>query len=73
MSILLNSTTCSLSPYCAARRTGPIDLNLAGNEGPAPPMALLEQLHRTELLSAYPSARALEADIAQRFGVAGWV
>jgi len=33
-------------------------------------MALLEQLHRTELLSAYPSARALEADIAQRFGVA---
>lgn len=58
--------------YRRHRPPQPIDLWLDGNEGAAPPDALLTELARGAggtLLSRYPDAAPLERDLAARFGV----
>jgi len=57
--------------YHVPRHGAPIDLALNGNEGVAPPRALLTDLaaHDPELLRRYPSAAPLEAALAARFGL----
>lgn len=65
---------CDLPPYKVPHAAAPIDLWLHGNEGQAPPVALLESLRDPELARRYPSAATLEAELALRLGVpAGWV
>lgn len=57
--------------YAVPRHGAPIDLALNGNEGVAPPRALLAGLADAdpELLRRYPSAAPLEAALAARFGL----
>ena len=57
--------------YHVPRHGAPIDLPLNGNEGVAPPRALLTALAAAdpELLRRYPSAAPLEAALARRFGL----
>lgn len=59
------------TPYLSPRPPGEIDLWLNGNEGAAPPAALLEALRARgpETLRRYPNAGDLTAQIARRFGV----
>jgi histidinol-phosphate aminotransferase len=61
------------TPYTVPRRATPTDLRLAGNEGPEPPSTLINEV-LAELepatLREYPSARALELDLARRLGCA---
>ncbi len=61
----------SLRAYSVPRARAPVDLRLDGNEGCAPPEALLDALRAldAEALRRYPSASALEALLAQRLGV----
>jgi histidinol-phosphate aminotransferase len=58
--------------YAPPRHAAPIDLPLAGNEGPAPAAALLDALraHGTEILRRYPDRAALERTLAARLGLA---
>lgn len=60
-----------LSAYKVPQHPAPIDLPLAGNEGPCPPIDLTGELLRLgpELLRRYPDARPLSAMLAARFGV----
>ena len=59
------------APYGVPRSGAAIDLHLDGNEGPAPSRALLAALRALapEVFRRYPSARALEAQIAGGLGV----
>ncbi len=61
----------ALKPYSSPSQPRPIDLKLDANEGPAPSSVLLEwlQTRGSELLRRYPSASALESQIAARNGV----
>lgn len=61
----------ALKPYSSPSQPRPIDLKLDANEGPAPSSVLLEWLQPrgSELLRRYPSASALESQIAARNGV----
>jgi histidinol-phosphate aminotransferase len=60
-----------LEPYAPPRPGAPVDLRLDGNEGAAPPAALLEELSRfgPDLLRHYPSAREIEALLADMHDV----
>jgi len=60
-----------LTAYRVPKHGAPVDLVLSGNEGIAPPRALLTELAEAdpELLRRYPSAAPLEAALAERFGV----
>lgn len=60
-----------VAPYCAAKPETPTDLSLDANEGFSPPDELLGILCRggQQSLRSYPSARAVEARIAKRYGV----
>ncbi len=57
--------------YSPPRHPAPVDLHLDGNEGAAPPEALLAALQGlgSDLLRRYPDARPLERELAARFGV----
>lgn len=57
-----------LAAYMPPKHPAPIDLNLAGNEGAHPPASLLTAL-ATDDLRRYPSAAALERELADRLGV----
>jgi len=61
----------ALKPYSPGAQPRPIDLKLDANEGPAPSGVLLEWLkpNASESLRRYPSAAALEAQIAARHNV----
>lgn len=61
----------SMQAYRVERHPAPIDLFLAGNEGQAPPKALLQALADAdpELIRRYPDARALERRLAERHGL----
>ena len=61
-----------VTAYGVPRAGAPIDLHLDGNEGAAPPGALLEAFVAAgpELLRRYPDAGPLEAVLAARLGVA---
>ncbi|QYK48542.1 MAG: TIGR01548 family HAD-type hydrolase [Phycisphaeraceae bacterium] len=61
----------ALKPYTPGAQPRPIDLKLDANEGPAPSGVLLEWLrpNASESLRRYPSAAALEAQIAARNNV----
>ncbi|MBX3366042.1 MAG: TIGR01548 family HAD-type hydrolase [Phycisphaeraceae bacterium] len=61
----------ALKPYTPGAQPRPIDLKLDANEGPAPSGVLLEWLkpNASESLRRYPSAAALEAQIAARHNV----
>lgn len=62
----------AVSAYRPPAHPAPIDLPLAGNEGVAPPPALVAELARAldgEALRRYPSAAALEAALAARLGL----
>ncbi len=59
--------------YTVPRRATPTDLRLAGNEGPDPPSTLINEVLaelEPSTLREYPSAHALELDLAQRVGCA---
>lgn len=60
------------SAYAPEQFAGPIDLRLDGNEGPVPTEMLMRQLSATDpqTIRRYPSTARLEAQIAQRYGVA---
>ncbi len=60
-----------VKPYGVPRAGAPVDLALDGNEGAAPPRALLDRLAAADLdvLRRYPDTRALEAALAARLGV----
>jgi histidinol-phosphate aminotransferase len=60
-----------ITAYKVPRPVTPVDLHLDGNEGLAPPSAVLEGLvaQDPELLRRYPDARGLERLIAERLGV----
>ncbi|TNF33344.1 MAG: histidinol-phosphate aminotransferase family protein, partial [Deltaproteobacteria bacterium] len=60
-----------LTAYKVPKHGAPIDLVLSGNEGIAPPAALLNGLAAAdpEILRRYPSAAPLEAALAERFDV----
>ncbi len=60
-----------LTAYRVPRPNKPIDLYLDGNEGVAPPAALLDIAHELgpEVLRRYPSKGELEAQLAAEFGV----
>ncbi len=62
----------AFKPYVVPRLETPLDLFLDGNEGAVPPVSLLSDLARLgpELMRRYPDARALEAMLAARLGVA---
>lgn len=57
--------------YSVPRAGAPIDLHLDGNEGVAPPAAVLASFAAagTDPLRRYPDAKGLEAVLAQRLGV----
>lgn len=59
------------APYAVQRPRGPIDLHLDGNEGAGPDASLWEALAEPdpELLRRYPEGGALEARLAERFGI----
>jgi len=59
----------ALSAYKVPHHQAPIDLWLHGNEGEAPPASLFAALGDPELLRRYPSAAALEAQLAEALGV----
>jgi len=60
------------SSYSVPRHGAPVDLRLDGNEGAAPPQALLDELAKQggELLRRYPDAGELEGRISEMIGVA---
>lgn len=60
-----------LKPYQTPVPAGPIDLDLAGNEGSTPPLAVLEALAGldAEDLRTYPDLSQLRAAIADSVGV----
>ena len=64
-----SDAVAGLTAYHVPRHGAPIDLVLSGNEGVAPPRALLAGLADAdlELLRRYPSAAPLEAALAARF------
>jgi len=61
----------AIAPYAPQILAGPMSLKLDANEGPAPPPSLLEAVRDVgaELLRRYPSARRLEAVLAERLEV----
>ncbi|MDF1563693.1 MAG: histidinol-phosphate transaminase [Deltaproteobacteria bacterium] len=61
----------ALRAYEAPRSEYPIDLKLDGNEGPPPPAAMLRLLSEAppEILRGYPRAAALEAALAEAWGL----
>ncbi len=60
-----------ITAYKVPRPITPVDLHLDGNEGLAPPAAVLEEVAHgdSELLRRYPDAGGLERLIAARIGV----
>jgi histidinol-phosphate aminotransferase len=61
-----------IDAYKVPRHTAPIDLRLDGNEGLAPPRALLGRLAEADpatVLRTYPSRRELERLLAERAGI----
>ena len=60
-----------VTAYHVPRASAPVDLHLDGNEGAAPPAALLSQLAALdpESIRRYPSTDALTERLAQRVGV----
>jgi histidinol-phosphate aminotransferase len=63
--------SCAAAPYAPRIAAGPVALKLDANEGPAPPAFLWEALRDAdaEQLRRYPSARRLEALLAERLDV----
>jgi histidinol-phosphate aminotransferase len=61
------------SAYGVPRLSGPIDLWLDGNEGPAPTEAVRQELANLdpEILRRYPDAKPLERELAAQLGVPG--
>lgn len=61
-------TVAAATAYRVPQHPAPIDCWLAGNEGRTPPNDVLADLP-VDLARTYPSAQALEAALAARFGV----
>ena len=65
------ASIAEMEAYSVPRPPIPVDLYLHGNEGPAPPDELFDQLSAlgTDVLRSYPSTSELEAVFANRIGV----
>jgi histidinol-phosphate aminotransferase len=70
MAIVPNPAVASNAAYSVPKHPAPIDLKLDANEGAPPPADVLAALTTADVLRRYPDARALEAKLATRLGVA---
>ncbi len=61
----------AVSAYRPPRPSTPVDLHLEGNEGPPPPIEVLDAVRRAgpDSVRRYPSQNPLERELADRIGV----
>jgi len=58
-----------VSAYRVPRHPAPVDLDLRGNEGAVPDVALLESLRGSDVLRRYPDVGPVRRRLAARFGL----